>query len=441
MTAPPRLAWFSPMPPVRSGVATNSAELIAALRARYAIDVFVDQRLGNPDVESAHEFVRRHHTQPYDVTVYQLGNSSHHNFIWPYLFRHPGLTVLHDAQLHHARAAALLTERRFDDYRAEFAASQPDVSPDLAELGVAGFDSHLYYMWPMTRLVIEASKVTAVHAPALAEQLRVELPGAIVEPIRLAQGQLVTADDETRARREVRGRYGIPAESVLFGMFGGLSPDKRVPQILAAFAAVAPASARLILAGAAASHFDVEAEVDALALRDRVTIAGYVDTDATLTDVIAACDVSLNLRWPTAREMSGPWLRALAAGTPTVTIDLAHLTHVPSLDPRTWQPNDAGGERRPVTVAIDILDEDHSLRLALRRLALDPDLRRALGTAAREYWQREHSLDASVADYERVIDIAVRRAAPRPALPPHLSNDGTRVLRQLLQPFDLPPPL
>ena len=28
-----------------------------------------------------------------------------------------------------------------------------------------------------------------------------------------------------------------------------------------------------------------------------------------------ACDVSLNLRWPTAREMSGPWLRALAAGT------------------------------------------------------------------------------------------------------------------------------
>ena len=49
---------------------------------------------------------------------------------------------------HHARAAALLRTRRADDYRAEVAACHPDVSPDLAELAVAGFDTHLVLFGP-----------------------------------------------------------------------------------------------------------------------------------------------------------------------------------------------------------------------------------------------------------------------------------------------------
>ena len=59
--------------------------------------------------------------------------------------------------------------------------------------------------------------------------------------------------------------------------------------------------------------------------------------------------------------------------------------------------------RHPVCVAIEILDEDHSLRLAMRRLATDADLRASLGRAGQPYWQREHSLDAMVEDYERVM--------------------------------------
>ena len=68
-------------------------------------------------------------------------------------------------------------------------------------------------------------------------------------------------------------------------------------------------------------------------------------TDAEFDRAIAETDVCLCLRWPTNREASGPWLRALAAGKPTVVNDLAHLVDVPTLDPRTWQvlaaPRDA----------------------------------------------------------------------------------------------------
>jgi glycosyltransferase involved in cell wall biosynthesis len=436
-----RLAWFSPMPPVPSGIAACSAELVAALSGEHRIDVYVDEPAfaeatasQAQNVRSAHEFIWRHRADPYDLTVYQVGNSSHHDYLWPYLFRYPGLTVLHDAHLHHARAAALLRTKRAGDYRAEFAANHPAADPDLAELAIAGFDSPLYYSWPMTRLVIEASRLAAVHAPPTAAALREELPHARVEAIRLAHGETIPDDRARAARRRVRAAHGIPEDAIVFGVFGGLTPEKRVPQVLDALPAVLPhaPSAHLLLAGAIARHYDVAADVRRRGLDGRVAITGYLETESELTDCLAACDVSLNLRWPTAREMSGPWLRALAAGLPTVIVDLAHLADVPSLDPRTWRTRPGSGIRDPVTIAIDILDEDHSLRLAMRRLASDAALRASVGAAGLRYWEREHSMPRMIEDYRRVIAAAAARPAPAVALPPHLVTSGDGLLNRLL---------
>jgi glycosyltransferase involved in cell wall biosynthesis len=430
------------MPPVRSGIATCSAELVPALRDHHTIDVYVDEPVAAvaPDTRSAHDFLWRHHQQPYDLTVFQVGNSSLHDYLWPYLFRFPGLTVLHDAHLHHARAAALLRHRRTIDYRAEFAANHPE-TPEAAELAVAGMDSHLYYMWPMTRLVRQASKLTAVHSRRLADDLRADenQDGARVEHVRLSQGTLVTEAREQAARRRIR--RGSNPEAIMFGCFGGLTPDKRLPQILDAFAAVLPyhPDATLMLAGAAAPHYDLVTDVRARGLADRIAIAGYLESEDELTDCIAAVDVTLNLRWPSARELSGPWLRSLAAGKPSIVIDLAHTADIPCLDPRTWARHAGDGE--PVAVAVDILDEDHSLRLAMRRLAGDAELRRTLGDAGRRYWIREHSPQAMLSDYLRVMDAARSMAAPRPALPAHLVDGGMRQLETLIESFGFSSPL
>lgn len=440
-----RIAWFSPWPPVTSGVATCSAELVPALRGRHEIDVFADESVASvaPDAHSAHEFVWRHRQTPYDLTVYQLGNSSHHDYQWPYLFRFPGLLVLHDAHLHHARAAALLTRQAADAYRSEFRANHPDESPDAVELAVAGFDSHLYYMWPMTRLAVEASKLTAVHSRPLAAHLANDMEAATLEYLRLSQGTCVSADQQRAARRRVRDRFGISSEAVLFGCFGSLTLEKRIPQVLDALVAIAPYApdARLMLGGASAPYFDLAAEIRSRDLEGRVIETGYLPTDQDLTDAIAAVDVTLNLRWPTAREISGPWLRALAAGKPSVIVDLLQTVDVPTLDPRTW--THFGGrstDQEPVAVAIDILDEDHSLRLAMRRLAEDAALRRALGGAAQRYWLREHSPEAMQDDYERLMAAAREKRAPEPALPMHLLESGTDRLERLLKPFGVPAP-
>jgi hypothetical protein len=137
--------------------------------------------------------------------------------------------------------------------------------------------------------------------------------------------------------------------------------------------------------------------------------------------------------------MSGPWLRCLAAGRPTVITDLAHLSDVPALDPRTWRQAGAPG-CAAVCVAIDILDEGHSLRLAMRRLAADPALREALGTAARRYWSEEHSQQAMLEDYRAVLRRAAAAGMPAPALPAHLKTDRSELVETLLEPFGVSVP-
>jgi glycosyltransferase involved in cell wall biosynthesis len=483
-----RLAWFSPFPPVKTGVASVSAELVAALRARgHAIDRYPEA--------SAHDFVWRHRLDPYDLIVYQFGNSSHHDYEWAYALNYPGLVVLHDTRLHHARAALLLRERRVAEYRAEFIWNHPDVSPDAAELAIAGFDSRLYYDWPMVRSLVESSRLVAVHGEGARAELLEHLEARLamrdaredheevrdllqhvaprasrlaprVAAIRLGHGRIVTPAEEREARTRVRDRHRIVEDGVLFGTFGGLTPEKRIPQILAAFRATLPYApdARLLFAGAPAAHYDIAADIAAQGLADRVTVTPYLESDEELTDHIAACDVSLNLRWPTARETSGPWLQALAVGRATIVTDLVHLADTPSLDPRTWMENglSAFGFRlweeatessvpsvlkpkaqspKPLCVAIDLLDENHSLRLAMRRLATDGALRADLGAAAREWWRRNYSLDGMVEDYERVMRDAAARPQPPVTLPAQMRQPGDRKLRTLLEPFGVASPL
>jgi hypothetical protein len=120
---------------------------------------------------------------------------------------------------------------------------------------------------------------------------------------------------------------------------------------------------------------------------------------------------------------------------------------LPTLDPRTWDvqvasPAAADATRHwrreeALAVAIDILDEDHSLALAMRRLALDARLRADLGAAARRHWAAGHTVAHMADDYERAIEAAAAEPAAswaartgRP-LPEHVTADGSRLARRL----------
>ena len=471
-----RIAWFSPVPPDPSGIAAYSAELVPLLAPSFgAIDLYIktawpptdlnadeakrvdsvgiaraaatrSYTSSNSAIYSAHEFVWRHRRDPYDLIVYHLGNSTAHDYMWAYLYRYPGLLVLHDAQVHQARALWLLRrlEPRLEDYLAELQAAHPDAPAGLGHLFAAGVGGDLYRLWPMVGLAIRASRLTVVHNAHLAERLRRAHVGAAVLHVDMGvadpkRGTVASFDSTQMTVPTVRQRHGIPDGAVVAGAFGGITPEKRIPQLLEAVAASPRRDLHVLLVGSPAGHYDVDADVRRLGLEQRVHIAGYVP-DSDLPACLDAADICWCLRWPSYGETSASWLRCLAAGKPTLITALAQLRDVPALTVNADGVAAVSTSVEAVSIAIDPADEPRDIGYALNALADDTELRRRLGDNARARWARLHTLARMADNYRAAISEAVGRPAAEAELPHHLLDDGTATLRHILDEMNVPEP-
>lgn len=97
----PKLAYVSPLPPERSGIADGSAGLLPELARYYEIDVIVLQDdMADPwikencPVRNVEWFVS--HADHYDRVLYHFGNSPSHQHLFDLLAHIPGVVVLHD---------------------------------------------------------------------------------------------------------------------------------------------------------------------------------------------------------------------------------------------------------------------------------------------------------------------------------------------------------
>jgi glycosyltransferase involved in cell wall biosynthesis len=417
-----RIAWFSPLPPVASGIASVNAALLAHIDAELAIDRFVDAPARDAArVFNAHDFVWKARRAPYDLVVYQLGNASCHDYMWAYLAAYPGLVVLHDPRLHHARARQLLQKGRADDYREEFWYDHPDAVRDVVEYAVAGLGGPIYYSWSMLRVVMRTARAVCVHNWRVAADLREEFPDARVEPIRLGTPALTAASD---ARSRLRAELGVGDRATLFALFGKITAEKRVAPILEAFGALLREGidAHLLIAGDASGFTDLADRVRTSGGASRVHVTGYVD-DAAIGNCLAASDACLCLRWPTALETSASWLQCLSASRATVISDLAHLVDIPST----------------VALRVDLLDEAASLLAAMRTLATDDRARTRLAGAGYAYWAANHTVAAMADDYRRILPLAARLPAPEVSdLPAHFVDDYSARARSIANEFASP---
>ena len=104
-----KIAWFSPLPPQRSGISDYSELILKYLRDLATVDLWVggfspqahyyrDFRVINYD-EQAHVLPL---LKTYDAVVYHMGNNADfHAGIYEVFREYPGVVVLHDYVLHH----------------------------------------------------------------------------------------------------------------------------------------------------------------------------------------------------------------------------------------------------------------------------------------------------------------------------------------------------
>jgi hypothetical protein len=156
-----------------------------------------------------------------------------------------------------------------------------------------------------------------------------------------------------------------------------------------------------VLAGARA-----EAVAHAVERTANLGVSLRLVTCETADELARSADIVVSARWPPPPGLPLDALMALAAGRAVVVLETETTAVLPCLDPQTWRSRGASPQPPPVAVSADPRDEEHSLMLALARLARDAGLRKALGAAAREWWAANGTIARSAETWRALIDEA-----------------------------------
>lgn len=335
------------------------------------------------------------------MAIYQIGNNGHHDFVYDAALRHPGIVVMHEANLHHLLCDVTIRRGDWDAYVAECAYNGGaaahahalrvralEVGPDYEGLG-------------MTRRLLETARGVVVHSDFMVARLR---DAGYAGPIaRIPHGAwLRDCSAPAVGRHGMRQRLGVEPDIPLIGTFGFLKPYKRIAESLRAFRRLIRVEprARLILGGEAHPDFPLRQMIEALGLDGHVRVLGFTPPE-DFPAYIEACDVVLNLRYPTVGETSGSLLRALGAGKPVLVSDVGAFQELPD-DVCLKVPVGAG--------------EENLIFEYLNLLVARPDLAQAMGARAQAWVQRECTWQQAAQGYLAFAE-RVHHGTPPPAPP------------------------
>jgi glycosyltransferase involved in cell wall biosynthesis/SAM-dependent methyltransferase len=366
-----RVAFFSPLPPARSGIADYSEALIEQLRHRVDLQVF---SAAAPAFDA-------------DIAVYQIGNNGYHHFAYEAALRHPGVVVLHESNLHHLIADITIKRGDWDSYVRECEYNGGPEARAFAERVRKLEVGPDYEGLPMTRRLLERSRGVIVHSKFMETEVR---KAGFTGPVAvIPHGAWIPEAD----RNAFRNRLGLDEFQPLIGVFGFLKPYKRIAESLRAFrrlTRIVP-MARMILVGEPHPEFPVEAMIRSMNLSTHVRVIGFAPIE-DFTGYLGACDVVLNLRFPTVGESSGSMLRALGLGKPVLVSEIGSFAEFPE-DVCLKVPVGPGEE--------DLIFE------YLNLLASRPEVRREIGERARRYVAEECNWPSVAGWYAEFLESVV----------------------------------
>ncbi|ABI77409.1 putative mannosyltransferase [Hyphomonas neptunium ATCC 15444] len=380
-TKRPSLAYISPLPPERTGIADYSAELIPALSQHYDIVCVVEQPdaastdlAGGLRVISTKDFSAN--AQSYDRILYHFGNSPFHTHMFDLLRRYPGVVVLHDqffgSFLRHAENHLGWS---YGFWRALY--SSHGWTPVISRAQIS--DDAAINSWPASREIISRALGIITHSQTarhIAEEIYGEAYGSRWRKVNFPKAAL-SCEASVRSSKQRKFRIST---------FGFID-DVKCPIELVESWALSPMSKRndceLIFIGEnEGGEFGrrLNGRIADLGLEQSVRITGFVDA-TSYREALRNTDVAIQLRKVTRGETSAAVFDCLAAGIPLVVNKLGAMNELPE---------------DIVLQTPEVVTPEH-LSEVLTQLWQSPDQRKELGKKAAEYIEKCHS-PAFVAD-------------------------------------------
>ncbi len=424
-----RLAFVSPLPPARTGIADYSAELLPALARHYEIVLIVDQETVDIATIGMEFPIRdpawlRANAGSIDRVVYQMGNSPFHDYMGELMIEVPGTVVLHDFFL------------------GAFFGWVEEVDPASRSWTSALYHSHGYMavrtrfrdseaakmQYPVNLGIVQMAQGIIVHSEHARTLAGEWLDRGLAEAWKVIP-QLRGLDDQLPSRAAARRALGLPQDAFILCSFGRVDPVKLNRRLIETFLTSSLArdtTCYLVFVGEnhGGDYGELLSEgIRNSALTDRIRITGWTGP-VHFRQYLAAADLAIQLRTGSRGETSRTVLDCLAAGVPLVVNAHGSVAELPA-------------------DAVWMLDDEFSnadLINALETLYMNEDIRDALSRKARDIIAMRHAPDNCARQYAEAIEAFYAAAqTDLPALldaiavsPPRPDEAGCRALAQTI---------
>lgn len=408
---PERLAWFSPLPPQRSGISDYSAALISQLSHHFEIDVVADPAT-TPLPAGAHAMVSREaferDPQSYSHLLFQLGNSTLHLEDLRQLRRQSGAVVLHDFFLSHGLCSHEADRQLGGDVMQRLYRSHGYQACQLHALDQQQGEERAIWRYPCNLDPLQWASGVIVHSR---EALRLAEscfgPGA-------TQGWTVVphlkrlAATTPSARRSARLALALPEQAFVVCSFGFLGVAKLTDRLLQGFLSsslAADPQVVFVFAGSDAGNRSLRLQLELAvaeasrrgALRAEVRFTGWISAEVYQRYLVAA-DAAVQLRTSSRGETSGTVLDCMGAGVPLIVNAHGSMRELP--------------EQAVLRLPDHCTSQD--IARALQHLRQDPERRRRLSEASLAHVAEHHDPARCALRYAQAIrDATLQRARRR----------------------------
>jgi glycosyltransferase involved in cell wall biosynthesis len=387
-----KIAWFSPFPPLKSGISEYSELIVYELKRYARVDLWIETTPLARFLQDFRVYNYRAHPEvlpllkTYDAVIYNMGNDAEfHSGIYDALKLYPGIVILHDYVLHHFFAGYYLDKKHnpagyvqevYRQYGAEVAA----LAEKCLKEGKVLWEKEEVFHYPLSKSVLERASGVVVHSEFVKGLLEEELNQKRELSIKKINHPVFPLPHQhlNKSKKDLE----LPEDKTILAALGFVTPVKRLERVLKAIAedrSLRESVVVLVIGESVSPEYRLEEYIRRFGLFSQVKMLGYLPIDEAYAYLNCA-DICLNLRYPTMGETSGSLVRIMSLGKTTLVTNVGWYAELPD----------------DCVVKIDPANEEAELKVWLKRLISDFALREKMGLAAKHYVQKEHSLEKFV---------------------------------------------
>lgn len=333
------IAYCSPFNPIKSGISDFSEELIMELKQYVKIDLFYNKQPSKKEIQdnfnsyNIKELNKEVVRNKYDVIVYHMGNNiDYHKCIAEAFMNYPGILELHDFSLHNYLAGDTYIHNDIDGYINCIRYCHGERGVKIAQNFLNGnarapWETHALEL-TVNKHYIDKAKGIIVHSDMAKQMVKGIRPGVPVINIPLHTSDI--NGDHELIKIKAKKLLNISPETLVLGSFGYATSAKRILETLDALALYAKNKTKnfhYFIVGKV-EGIDVNSKISKLGMEKNVTVTGFTKLDE-FKNYMSACDICLNLRYPTHGESSASLHRMFGMGKPVIVTDIGTFQDYP----------------------------------------------------------------------------------------------------------------